>query len=97
MPTAAPTACKVAACPYPAVDRGRCQRHRRTTSQRGYGGIHRRLRAQALASYDPAAPCPRCGRPLGGPTALDLGHLDDRSGYSGLEHAHCNRSARGNA
>ena len=57
--------------------------------------MHRRIRLEKLRSYRPADPCPRCGAPLGpDPDKLDLGHLDDRSGYSGLEHAACNRGAR---
>jgi hypothetical protein len=59
-----------------------------------YGGEQKTLRRALLAVYDPAQPCPRCRRPLGpNPQLLDLGHVDDRSGYSGLEHARCNRQA----
>lgn len=98
MPVAAPTACNQASCPYPAIDRGRCARHRRTTTQRGYGPIHQRVRAREVARYRPTDLCPRCNQELGAdPDALDLGHTDDRRGYQGLEHASCNRSARGNA
>ena len=98
MPTMAPTACKEAACPHPAVERGRCHLHRRSTSQRGYGPGHQAERRRRLAMYRPSDPCPRCGAPLGAVVAeLDLGHTDDRRGYTGLEHARCNRAARGNA
>jgi hypothetical protein len=68
-----------------------------TTTQRGYGWRHQQLRAALLASYDPAQPCPRCRKPLG-PVAelLDLGHVDgDKSRYTGLEHAACNRATAG--
>jgi hypothetical protein len=52
------------------------------------------VRRALLAVYDPADRCPRCGRPLGpDPARLDLGHTDDRTAYSGLEHARCNRAA----
>jgi hypothetical protein len=98
MPMAAPTACLEPRCPRTAVERGRCTVHRRSTAQRGYGLPHQRQRAAAIAAYRPTDPCPRCGRPLGpDPDRLDLGHTDDRRGYNGLEHASCNRSARGNA
>lgn len=98
MPIAAPTACKEPRCPHPAVERGRCAMHRRSTSERGYGTPHQRERARRLRLYRPSDPCPRCGGPLGADvSAIDLGHGPGQVGYSGLEHARCNRSARGNA
>lgn len=54
---AAPSACLEPGCPNPAIDRGRCQDHRRTTSQRGYGAPHQRERRSAL----PGARCAECG------------------------------------
>jgi hypothetical protein len=71
------------------------QAARGTTTQRGYGHLHRQLRAQAIATYQPSDLCWRCLEPLGpDPTVLDLGHTDDRTGYRGLEHADCNRGKR---
>ncbi len=59
-----------------------------------YGGEHQAVRRALLAIYSPTDRCWRCGRPLGpDPGALDLGHRDDRTGWSGLEHARCNRQA----
>lgn len=77
-------------------DQARCPTHRRgTTTQRGYGWQHQQTRADAVRHLDPTAPCPRCGQPLGdNPDALDLGHTDDRTGYTGLEHLNCNRGKR---
>jgi hypothetical protein len=64
------------------------------TVARGYGKAHKRLRAALLASYQPRDPCARCGWPLGPDRdAIQLGHTDDRSGYNGLEHRHCNIAA----
>ena len=59
MPHAVPTACLEPRCPYPAIPggRGRCQRHRRTEAQRGYGPAHRLERRAAL----PGARCVACG------------------------------------
>lgn len=95
MPTAAPTACSQPGCPRSAVERGRCIVHRRSTSERGYGLAHQVRRRAELARYSPSDPCPRCGRPLGADrAALDLGHGPNQVGYSGLEHASCNRGAR---
>ncbi len=59
-----------------------------------YASEQKAVRRALLAVYDPADPCARCGWPLGpDPARIDLGHVDDRSGYSGLEHARCNRRA----
>lgn len=86
-------------CSRPS-DQARCERHRvqrASTTERGYGAAHQKLRAQLIAALDPDQPCPRCGEPLGDdPSVLDLGHTDARDGYSGLEHDKCNRSARRN-
>ncbi len=75
----------------------RCQTHERatdrargTTTDRGYGTAHQRLRAHLVATSKPTDPCWRCGQPLGpDPTKLHLGHTDDRTGYMGLEHIEC--------
>lgn len=57
MPTAPGVACSVARCPDTAVARGRCERHQRTTTERGYGAAHQRERRAAL----PGARCEGCG------------------------------------
>jgi hypothetical protein len=59
-----------------------------------YDSEHAAVRRALLATYEPTDPCARCGRPLGGdPSRIDLGHRDDAPGWSGLEHARCNRQA----
>jgi len=59
-----------------------------------YTSEQKAVRRALLAVYDPADRCGRCGWPLGpDPSRLDLGHTDDRTAYSGLEHARCNRRA----
>ena len=74
-----------------------------SSTDRGYGYEHRKLREAALAELreEPGRPCPRCGEPMWpDEQELDLGHRDDRSGYNGLEHLSCNRRAgaiKGNA
>jgi hypothetical protein len=82
----------------PAHTRQRQQRRdqqRGTTAQRGYGAEHDRIRAEAVATYQPSDPCWRCGLPLGpDPSLLDLGHTDDRQGWMGLEHQACSRGKR---
>jgi hypothetical protein len=57
-----------------------------------YSGPHQAIR-RALLPYAYGRPCPRCGRPMLPGQKLDLGHTDDRAGYSGIEHARCNRAA----
>ncbi len=61
----------------------------------GYGSDHRRLRrmwAQRIRN-NWMPPCSRCGYPVLPGQAWDLDHTDDRTGYLGPAHAHCNRSA----
>lgn len=80
-----------------------------STAARGYGHHHQRLRQLLLAQWQPGDPCTRCGQPMWTAyelnrwgrliAAIHLGHTDDRTGYRGLEHAHCNESdgaTRGN-
>jgi hypothetical protein len=64
------------------------------TTAKGYGWPHQRLRAALLQALVPSSPCPRCGQGMWPEIqALDLGHVDgDKTRYSGLEHARCNRS-----
>jgi hypothetical protein len=69
-------------------------RMRSTTVARGYGGTHQRTRA----SWEPIVAtgrvtCPRCGELIRPGSPWDLGHSDDRTRYSGPEHAACNRGA----
>ena len=83
--------------------RTRRYRDPRSTTARGYGWPHQRLQAQLLAAWQPGDPCTRCGRPMWHRwtynqrgqriAAIHLGHLDDRSGWRGLEHARCNIAA----
>lgn len=65
-----------------------------TTSQRGYGGAHRKLRARLAPQVNAGlVDCWRCGQRIERGSAWDLGHDDrDRSKYKGPEHVSCNRS-----
>jgi hypothetical protein len=66
-----------------------------STTARGYGWPHQKLRAVLLRALVPGSPCPRCQQPMWPKLQqLDLGHVDgDKTRYSGLEHARCNRSS----
>lgn len=85
-------------------------RPRASTAARGYGYPHEKLKKQLLAAWRPGQLCVRCGEPMWERWTLDrsgrrmsaihLGHNDDRTAWTGLEHAHCNLSdgaRRGNA
>jgi 5-methylcytosine-specific restriction endonuclease McrA len=69
----------------------------RTTTEKGLGYAHQRLRAALLAALVPGSRCPRCGEPMWARyQALDLDHAVPRSqggaaGPSRLAHASCNR------
>lgn len=62
-----------------------------TTTQRGYGRAHQLERERRLTRWHPGDPCARCGQPMWGPAdRIHLGHTEDRTGYTGLEHSDCN-------
>ena len=71
-----------------------------STTARGYGYDHQKLRAALLpGAY--GHPCPHHGTDPQCPglmlpgQALDLDHTDDRTAYRGMAHASCNRRAGG--
>ena len=63
-----------------------------STTARGYGAKHQKLRAKLLptAWY---TPCVRCGQPMLPGQKLHLDHNDTRTGYLGFSHAWCNKRA----
>lgn len=66
-----------------------------TTTERGYGGEHQRLRRAVAAQLERegSVACWRCGRLILLGMAWDLGHDDaDRSIVRGAEHQRCNRA-----
>ena len=68
----------------------------KSTTARGYGSTHRavRRRFEPLVASGKAR-CARCGEAIRPGEPWDLGHTDDRTSYSGPEHARCNRAAAG--
>lgn len=94
----APKKCGHRGCEHRGTNRY-CPTHtaehqrRANTTQRGYGWQHQQHRAAAIANLQPGQPCARCHQPLlpGQPLADD--HNNDRTGYLGLSHAHCNNQA----
>jgi hypothetical protein len=66
----------------------------RSTSERGYGAEHRKLREAWRPVVEAGGTtCPRCRRKIRPGQAWDLGHAADRATYNGPEHASCNRAA----
>lgn len=96
-------------CPT-LVDRGvrdgRCDEHRRakdkargSRQERGYDRAHELTRA-ALLPKAYGTRCPHCDQYMYPHHDLHLDHTEDRTGYVGIVHAHCNTSdgaRRGNA
>jgi hypothetical protein len=71
--------------------RTRWKRSPLSASARGYDHQHRKLRAALIAQWVPGDPCARCGQPMWGPPSkIHLGHTDDRTAWTGLEHERCN-------
>lgn len=65
-----------------------------TTTQRGYGREHQKLRAQWRPYVEAGEiSCARCGLRIEAGQPWDLGHVDgDRLTYQGPEHRRCNRA-----
>lgn len=99
------TVCNVPGCGT-LTTRRRCpthaavyERQRGTRQQRGYTAEHDRLRRQlAPLVAQGQAICARCHQPIDPAEPWDLGHSDDRTRWTGPEHANrCNRAAGGQA
>jgi hypothetical protein len=101
--------CPVPGCPAVTTG-GRCPDHARqadcargTRQARGYTREHDRLRRQWTPRVDAglvdchATVCLASTRRILSGTAWDLGHTDDRTAWTGPEHARCNRAAGGRA
>lgn len=65
------------------------QQRRANTTARGYGHQHQKARDEAMRTLL-GTPCTRCSEPVLAGQALALDHTDDRTGYLGLAHRHCN-------
>lgn len=64
--------------------------------QRGYDRRHDLERRRWAPKVDAGlVNCARCHQPLEPGRPWDLGHNDDRTGWSGPEHVTCNRRAGG--
>lgn len=72
------------------------RRRRASSTARGYGSAHRRLRVQiARVVASGFARCARCGDPIVPGSLWDLDHDDrDRSAYLGPSHRACNRATK---
>lgn len=72
------------------------ERRRGTRQQRGYGADHDRERARVAPAVEQGhIPCSRCGVTIRPGEPWDLGHSEDRTTWTGPEHASCNRSDGG--
>ena len=67
-----------------------------TTTERGYGNEHKKLRAKVKLEVDAGkAYCWRCGEKISPNEGFDLGHDDnDRTKYMGPEHIRHNRATQ---
>lgn len=69
---------------------------RRTTTEKGYGADHKRLRAAvAIDVARGRAICSICHQPIPPGTPWHLDHTPDRTGYRGPAHKRCNEEDGG--
>jgi len=88
-----PACGRLGGCGCRAARRQAADAVRGTPAQRGYGGAHRIERARlAVLVAQGGVSCARCGEPIGTNEPWDLGHTDDRTSWTGAEHASCNRA-----
>ena len=74
--------------------RAAAERARGSSSARGYGRAHQAVREAVREDVEAGTTdCARCGLRILPGEAWDLGHTDDRTGWTGPEHARCNRAA----
>jgi hypothetical protein len=73
----------------------RAQWAAKSRERRGYGAAHKRLRETYRRAIEggKVVLCARCRRRILPGTPFDLGHTDDRSGWTGPEHRMCNQLA----
>lgn len=70
--------------------------HTRKTAERGYDARHQREREWWRPKVEAGlCDCPRCNEWIRPGTPWDLGHTDDRTGWTGPEHMSCNRRVGG--
>ena len=87
---------KVAGKRYCADHAAEHEARRGTPAQRGYGQAHRSERTRWASRIERGIiDCARCQQPIQPGQDWHLDHNDDRSGYIGPSHAHCNVSAAG--
>jgi hypothetical protein len=94
--------CSKPGCPLPS-NGGHCTKHAReadrargSRTERGYGPEHQSLRRQ----WEPKVKagkvrCAKCNQLIKPGTPWHLGHNDDRTAWTGPEHAFCNTSDAG--
>lgn len=64
-----------------------------SSSKRGYGAEHRRIRAKWQAVVDRGeVSCCLCGQPIAPGSRWHLDHTPDRTGYRGPAHVGCNQT-----
>jgi hypothetical protein len=89
-----PSGSRCAAC-RALQERARDAR-RGSRQQRGYDREHDAERARWAPLVEAGGvDCARCGLLIGPGEPWDLGHTDDRTAWTGPEHARCNRAAAG--
>lgn len=72
----------------------RRQGPRLNTTERGYGAAHQKLRNEWKPRVERGeVPCARCGQLIEPGARWNLGHTDDRTGWTGPEHPLCNQRA----
>lgn len=70
--------------------------HRPNSTDRGYDAAHKRQRRRWAPKVEAGlVDCARCHLPILPGTPWDMGHDDDRTTWTGPEHAACNRGAGG--
>jgi hypothetical protein len=94
--------CAKVGCPatattsYCPTHQAEAERARGSREQRGYDHAHRELRKQwAPKVARGGILCGKCGNTIQPGTTWHLGHTDDRTTWTGPEHAHCNLSDAG--